>query len=345
MASGEEQARGKGYTARLLAPEEYAAWDALVWESPTGTLFQTSWWLGTLCRLTGAQLEILGCFDKKETLWGGCALYVRQTGPWKRALFPPACPYNGMVVRRRDTPNYRRQMVHTLEVTDALASYLESHYAETLHAHRCELLDVRSMSWRGWETALRYTYEGKAVELKQLLRAVTRTRRQNFERAVERGYRFQTDGNISAFLPLYKQTYSRHGMDTPLNPAQVEEMYRLAAQHQSARLFITCSPAGEPVSSLIVLLDPHRCYTWLFANHPQYLRDGVPTFTILSAISSLAGQVQTVDHASANFSHLHRSVLEEGGILKPVLVTHYNRSRLLQCIHEMDFILGGKHAR
>ncbi len=345
MTSGAEQITGKGYTARCLAPEEYPAWDALIWESPTGTLFQTSWWLEALCRLTGARLEIVGCFDRKGMLWGGCALYVRRTGPWKRALFPPACPYNGMVVRRRDTPNYRRQMVHTLEVTDALASYLERHYAETLHAHRWELTDVRSMSWRGWEAALRFTYEGETAELGQLLRNVTRTRRRTFERAQGLGYCCQADDDISAFLPLYRATYARHGLDTPLNPSQLETMYRVAAEHGTARLFITRSSAGEPVSGLIVLLDPHRCYTWLFANHPCSLRDGVPTFTILSAIAALANEVRTVDHASANYPQLHRSVLEEGGILKPVLVTHYNRSRLLQCIHEMSFILGGEHAR
>jgi hypothetical protein len=345
MSQGEETTGGKGYTVRRLEPAEYPAWDTLVWESPAGTLFQTSWWLEALCRLTGAQLEIVGCFDKKGALWGGCALYARQTGPWKRALFPPACPYNGMAVRRRDTPNYRRQMVHTLEVTEALAAYLEEHYSETLLAHRYELADVRSMSWRGWETALRYTYEGETAELKQLLRVTTRTRRQKFERAQELGYTCQAEDDITAFLPLYRATYFRHGLDTPLNPSQVEAMYRLARERQAARLFITHSPAGEPVSGMIILMDPHRCYTWLFANHPAHLREGVPTFTVLSTIAALAGLVRVVDHASANFPQLHRSVLEEGGILKPVLVTHHNRSRLLQCIHEMGFILGGEHAR
>lgn len=334
---------GKGYIARLLKPAEYPAWDALVEGSPTASLFQTSWWLNTLVQLTGARLEIVGCFDKNDVLWGGCALYVRRAGPWTRVLFPPACPYNGMVVRRRDTPNYRRQMVHTLEVTEALAGYLEAHYDETLLAHRHELADVRSMNWRGWETVLRYTYESQTAELDQLLRQVTRTRRQTFERARRQGYHLKAGDDLSAFLPLYRATYARHGVDTPLEPAQVETLYRLAEEHQAAQLFITRSPKDEPVSGLIILLDRHRCYTWLFATHPDHLRAGVPTFTMLSAIAALAGRIHWVDHASANMPHLHRSVLEEGGILRPVLVTHYSRSRLLQCLHEISFILGGEN--
>lgn len=341
MRNEEHTTAGKGYIARPLAPEEYAAWDALVWESPAGTLFQTSWWLETLCRLTGAQLEITGCFDKKGTLWGGCALYVRQSGPWKRVLFPPASPYNGMVVRRRDTPNYRRQMSHTLAVTEALAAYLDNRYAESLLAHRHELIDVRSMSWRGWETALRYTYEREPAPLEKLLRQITRTRRQTFERACRQGYRFEQSDDITAFLPLYRLTYGRHGVETPLSPSQVKIMYRLAAEHETAHLYITRSPAGDPVSTLIILYDAHRFYTWLFANHPAHLREGVPTFTALCAMDAMVGQAPLGDFASANLPQLHRSILEEGGILQPVLVTHYSRSRLLQCLHEIGLILGG----
>ena len=73
------------YHARPLTREEYAEWDRLVEESPSGTVYQKSWWVETLARLTGADFEIVGCFGG-DTLWGGCAVYSRRTGPYRRAI-------------------------------------------------------------------------------------------------------------------------------------------------------------------------------------------------------------------------------------------------------------------
>ena len=92
----------KKYHVRILAETEYAEWDQLVELSPGGTVYNTSWWVDMIARLTGARMEIVGCFVG-DNLCGGCAAYIRSWAGRLRVVAPPTTPYNGFVLREPAT--------------------------------------------------------------------------------------------------------------------------------------------------------------------------------------------------------------------------------------------------
>jgi len=270
---------------------------------------------------------------------------VRRLGCTRRVMFPPTSPYNGLVIRRRETPVYRRHLSHILSISESLAVELGRRYSEVLMCHRPELEDVRGFIWQGWDALARYTYEVPTGSLDEVLGRVTRPRRQAFSRAGEAGYQVLFGQNVDAFLPLYVGTYTRHGLQAPLQPSHVKGLFAQAREHDAGELCLTVDKSGEPVGGGIVLFDAHRAYLWLLATAPEHLKAGVSTFTVLSLLAHLAGRVPVLDHASANVPELHRSALEVGGELRLVPVTRFNRSFMLRCVHGAGSILGRETER
>ncbi len=325
------------FTTRVLTPEEYAIWDALVDTAPSGTPFQTTWWMGTLAQELGAHFQVIGCF-RKGMLWGGCALFGRRTGPYCRAIFPPTALYNGIVVRPRDTDSYPTQVMHTIAVTESLGRWIRQHVHEAHLTHHYTLLDVRGLIWQGWRSQARYTYVLPLDTREKMLQRSDRTRGVMVRQAEQAGLRCEPSENIEAFLPLYARTFARHGMEPPVPLQAIAATYRAGRSRQAAQLFLTRTPAGEIVSGTIALWTQRNAMLWLAASAPDWLEKGAAALTYLETFSYLASRFQEVDYASANVHSLHYNAALLGGELRLVPRTELIRSPALRFLHVLKHL-------
>lgn len=322
------------FTARLLTSAEYPQWDTLVDTVPSGTPFQTTWWMGTLARELGVYFEIVGCF-RKGVLWGGCALFGRRTGPYCRLIFPPTALYNGIVVKPRDTDSYPTQVMHTIGVTECLGRWIQQRFHEAHLTHHYSLLDVRGLIWQGWRSRVRYTYVLPLGGREEMIRRAERTRGAMVQQAEQAGLRCEPSDDIEAFLPLYARTFARHGLESPVPLPAIAAIYRAGRERGAAQLFLTRTPAGEAVSGTIALWTQRNAVLWLAASEPEWLEQGASVFTYFETFAHLAERFQEVDFASANVHSLHYNAALLGGELRLVARTELTRSPALRFLHAL----------
>lgn len=321
----------KEYSVRVLDQSEYEAWDELVEASPAGTAYNTSWWVGTQARQNGARMEVIGCFAG-DALCGGCAAYIRQRGPLRRVGFPPTTPYNGFVIRPPATPNQRRQLLYYLAVSEEIAAFMETRYDEIQLRHHFEFMDIRSITWRGWSSDVYYTYVMSVVPFAEALARCSSSIKRAVNRARASGVVIYESDDIEAFLPLYEQTYGKQGLEIPLSPSGLTELFQTARRHESAHLYLTRHPEGAIMSGLVHLTSGSQANTWVLASNPEYLKEGVATCAQLYGFSRTDGGLLYVDDASANIENLHHNAIRLGGELRPIFGTRYCRSGLLEAV-------------
>ena len=317
------------FLARILDETEYDEWDRLVEQSPSGTVYNTSWWVHTLAALTNARAEIIGCFVR-DCLCGGCAVYVLSGRSYSRVVYPPTTPYNGFVLGIPETPSYRRRLLHWMGVVEALGEFMEGRYDAIRLCHHYHVSDVRALTWRGWTADVRYTYVVATDDPTTLLDRCSGSIRRISKRAWESGLQSGKSDDIESFLPLYAQTYGKSGLRTPLNLGAVRELFEAARQRDAATLYATRDREGRMLSGLVQLNSGKTADTWLLASAPEYLKSGAAICTQLESLMRPTGDARSVDEASANLPALHESEIKLGATLHPVLGTCYWRSRVLR---------------
>ena len=318
----------KEFEVRLLGESEYDAWDRLVESSPAGTVYSTSWWVETMARLTGAHMEIVGCFSGDE-LCGGCAAYVRQWGRLRRVAAPPTTPYNGFVLREPATPSYRRRLLHLLDVSRAIAEFMEMRYDEVRLRHHYAFTDLRGMTWRDWDSEVYYTYLVDVSKPADILPRCSSSIRRTVKQAREAGLTVEVSDDIDAFAPLYQLTYAKHGVEAPLTPDMLDALCRVARSHSAETLLFTRDRTDRLLSGLIQLIMNGRACTWLLATDPDALGSGAAIHAQMHSFLNPPAGVTLIDEASANLPSLHDSEVKLGGELAPVYESYYSRSLLL----------------
>lgn len=322
------------YVARRLERDHYDEWDSLVDAAPGGTVFDLSWWNETLARETGAESVLVGCF-RDGALCGGCSLYVRRLGPFLRAVDPPTSLHHGIVALPLETQRYPSQIMHQLNVSDALAEWVEAHLHEARFAHHPTFQDVRGMIWRGWRSRLRYSYYLRTGPVDKMLSDAERTRRVRVRAARQAGMEVSAEDDIDAFFPLFERAFFMDGLPAPLPQPALRSLYRRGKAEDHMQLYLTRTPAGEVVSGAVAVWTQHNAQIWLAASEPAYLEQGVSVDTFFHICEELSSRYPVLDVASANLRALHQNMMLMGGELRPSIQTEYSRSGFLRFFHAL----------
>ena len=155
-------------------------WDALVEQSPQGTIFSTSRWL----KLLDAPYQVYGCYQGNN-LMGGAAIFDNPQ---------PLTPFQGILIAPIGS-KYTTIMSRHNEVAKALMKKLPNEFC----CHY-EYPDVRPFLWAGWQAYIRYTYVLKPDwgNLEKDLRNEIRT-----------GIGARRSYDIETFDTLYGETFAR----------------------------------------------------------------------------------------------------------------------------------------
>ena len=104
-----------------------------------------------------------------------------------RVVAPPTTPYNGFVLREPATPDYRRRLLELMDISGAIAGFMECRYDEVRLRHHYALSDLRGMIWRGWDTDVTYTYVADVAEDADVLARCSSSVRRTVKKARKAG--------------------------------------------------------------------------------------------------------------------------------------------------------------
>lgn len=282
MSSGLETAE--------LDPAEYPQWEALVAESPDGSIYSQAAYLEVLCRAAGGRYRVIGA-RRGEELVGGVVLYERPSR-FGAYVSPRLLLYfNGLVLRRWDSRYPSIQTGRDIAGMSALAEHIAGMgYGSVNLRSTPSVGDVRPFLVEGWTAQPSYTYLVSLADLEDQWGRVEQNLRRLVKRCGERdGLAVTDDTDFDAFYRLHELTLGRRDVAAYLPEAAFRRYFEALHAGGMARLFHARLPDGRAIASQLVLLASNRSsYTVSAGGDPEFLKLGAHAFLRWRAFELLA---------------------------------------------------------
>jgi len=200
---------------RIAQNNDAEEWDALIAQSPHGTLFHTWNWLKITEKHTHTKLfPVMGIQDTIPI--GILPLFFQKKGPLRMAFSPPPesfLPYLGPVLAGFDTLKQEKRENNYIGLHAAVEHFLN----QELHANYTSislppaLQDLRPFTWSGYSTEPQYDYvTDLSIGPDALLQTLDKKLRQNMNRARKRSMTVEIGGKreLETILDLMEVRYA-----------------------------------------------------------------------------------------------------------------------------------------
>jgi Acetyltransferase (GNAT) domain len=331
------------YVVRILEPDQFPAWDALVSESKQGTVFHTTRWLGT----TGSPFRIFGCYHH-DSLVGGMAVELvgrraaghshfnasalesSATGNSDGSLISHNrnCPYLGVVL-----PPPSKKYVTTLtqhrNITYALAKHVRDQFVSVESGMSPGVVDVQPFISAGYAIGLRYTYCFDLSDLDAVWKNMTDKRRNDIRKAERDGITVDDKASIDEVVSVVTGTFKRQGRVIRFDDvlARRDEVLR---RYNQCRCFVARDRAGEPVAGVYMVWDS-KCAYYEFGGYGlSMLHRGGGALALWEAIRYAGGKagVGKFDLLAAGMTTAERFMRDFGGTLTLAFSVEYHQPSL-----------------
>ena len=307
------------YEIRALNDHEFARWDEFVRQSPQGTLFHTTLWLGA----AGLPFRLLGCFRGSE-LHGGFALSL--IGPRAAGRPHPAfTPYLG-ILYPQSRAKYVTELSNNKEIGGAFAAFLKSEFSWVEMLFAPEVIDLQPFIWQGFEVELHYTYRLSLGSLDSVLNNMDAGRRRNIVSAERQGVQIEIGTDFAQIVRLREISFERQGLVAKDGPAaaRFEAALRPAGRCQG---FLARSREGEPLGAVWIAWDDKRAYYLLGGYDSSANSNNALALAMWRAIEFAATglKLPEFDFEGSMIPSVERFFRKFGGTLTPNYRIHYQR--------------------
>ena len=290
--------------ARVLREEEYPAWNALVSQSPQGSVYSTSEYLQILSEVTGGSYRIFAVFRGDE-LRGGVGLFETKRGGGVRVENRLLLYYNGVVLKSHTSSYPSERSSRELETTRELASALKGlGYERVLLHNRGTLADIREFIQAGWRVSPSYTYVVNITKPEESYSRVEKNLRRLIERGNREGLTVTEDDDFDSFYRLHLLVSDRKDAPSYLPEAAFRRYFESLKALGMCRLYHARLPGGQAVASQLVLTGAHPVTHSVCAGaDAEYLKIGSTPFLrwrVFEELSKLGYQANDLTDAALN---------------------------------------------
>ena len=291
MSAAATSAELKGLILRILEPERYGEWDALVGSSPHGCIFQSSWWL----EATGSPFEILVAEDPSGRVVAGIPL-PRKTIAGLALLYTPLLtPFLGPVFDLTTCTGEIEQLGFMRKVGEALARSIRGYDGLSYWVGPCGP-DLQGFLWAGFRAELGYTFRFDAgTTPESVLQGADPAHVGHIRHAQSSGGIVERSEDIERFLPLNRLTFERQEIACPWTDDLVRSLWQAASSRGAARLYLGKTAAGEDAAAAVVVNDRAVSYQLLAGGDPALRATGTGNLVTLQAISEALSEGRAYD--------------------------------------------------
>ncbi len=295
--------------------EDAPLWDAFVDESPQGTVFATSAWLGATAAACGGEPVMLGVW-RNGRLAAGTAFLLQRRGPLRKASMPAVVPYGGVLYRPETGKRWSEAESFDAECAEQIVAYLgrRFHYAQVVNPPGFN--DVRPFVWNGWRADVRYTYLIDIEAPDRVWDVMEHRVRKvigHAEDTLEVGEAIDYD----RFSSLFSRIYHDRGVKAPVESATIGRFAAAVLERVPSEMRTVRDRTGEIVSAVILVHDRRRVYTWMSGSLPDRNADGAYSLLFWDTIRRYAGTHRQLDLVGANMPSIAFFKKGFGGVLTP----------------------------
>ena len=310
---------------RILSMSEYPLWDELVIKSPHGTTFHTSSWITKNAEIFLTKEILFGCFIN-ENLVAGCQIYSDK----KYHLIStgisnlPMTPYGGFVLSLPQNFMCRKLEKTHNNYISALNNELIKKFDYINIINSPELSDIRQFIWTGWKPSIYYAYHVNLNDHseKNLSRNILRFNR----KAKKLGITVKKEFDPNLFFELYKTTFNRKLLNTPLSKNRLSKMMDMIIEKNMGEMWIAKTLHGEPAAAEIIIGDTKLAHRWSAASDSQFNHTGAAILLLTEIFYDLKKRgFQEINCMSANTPELTNFITAFNPRLKPYYGVEFNK--------------------
>lgn len=272
---------------REIRTDEHPAWNAMVAESPLGTVFHSSDWITTCAGLLGQHPLLLGAFEDGR-LAGGCSSYVTEKAgivSFCKSI-APTTPFGGYVLERSAGTKVRETEAQNRAIVSALSDDLAGRgFAQVNIVSAPAFHDIRALTWNEWTSSVYYTYMLRLV--RDLFAAISKKARTTVRKGEKSGIRIRRAYDPELFWDLNLSTYERQDRGPLYTKAFLMGMLDLIARKNLGEMWIAETATGEPASAEVVIWDAQMAHRWSAASSPAHRSTGATTLLLFEILESL----------------------------------------------------------
>ncbi|MGI8908630.1 MAG: GNAT family N-acetyltransferase [Candidatus Sumerlaeaceae bacterium] len=305
---------------RQLESTELPEWDALVLDSPQGTVYHTAAYKAAIDgRYQDGKLVFVGAFTAGK-LVGGCVALERTRMRQRTAVTPLLTPYVGFFLRHHVDEKLSGQISNDAEVLTALTRWMCERYSYQLIVNAPELQDVRLLQAAGYTVSPRFTYEMdlQFPAAEQWLRLEGHVRR-HIKKAEKAAFVISSAPPGADAFSIFAETFRKHGENCPVAESFFLEIVEGEAL-QPYRKHLTATKDGKLISFITALHFKEVAYYAVASTLPDHLQSGVSSLMIWRLAEMLRKDgIKKLDLVGANIPSIAR--FKEG--FDPILRTFY----------------------
>lgn len=253
-ASGESKRVKERPIVSILNSDQFQDWDALVTRSPHGTVFHHSWWLEG----TGADFDILGCWDENKKLVAGIPLPRKKRAGLVLYHSPRLTPYLGPIFDLTGANGCSEKLSRMRRDGERLAMAIEG-FDSFLYTVPSIGPDLQGFLWAEFQAEMAYTFRFDASTTSEnVWEQMVRTHRQKLKKQTQ--YVVESSDDIRALATLSSQTFERQGIACPFDENYLRALWSAVSKRGRANLYVAREPNGRPIAALFVVHDDRTSY-------------------------------------------------------------------------------------
>ncbi|EHQ34386.1 GNAT family N-acetyltransferase [Methanoplanus limicola] len=259
------------YYTKILESSEYQAWDELVQESSSGTIFSNSEWLKLTSESLNSDLSIYGCFIENDIV-AGCPIFTKR---YKKLLkigsnTEGMMPYSGIVIKDYPKENIRKYERNQNDILRALRIHLEKlNLPYIIIKNPIGISDIREFKWNNWNDKVYYTY---LLDLNNL--NYSRDVKRNIKKALGNEIFIEESKDIDAYFSLFEHTFKHQGLNTPVDNNYLSKMFKYISDNDKGKMFVSKTKEDQWVAAEIFVHDSNYVHRWTAATDINLRKTG-----------------------------------------------------------------------
>ncbi|KJY84156.1 methicillin resistance protein [Vibrio galatheae] len=274
---------------------------ALCKKESTIALFQTDWWLDSVC---GEEWDV--CLVEKGELIMAALPYhtkskyglkllthphlTQHLGPWFR---PQSVKYGKLLGKQKD---YIEELVAQLPKFDYFNqnwSYCNTNWLPFF--------------WLGFEQTTRYTYVIEDLtDLSKVWGQFESKVRGDVRKAEKNGVRVDGSASLSEFMQLNKQVFERQGLDLPYDESFVDKLIEEAGKRNQARWFVAKDESNRNHAGVLIVWDENSAYYIMGGGDPNLRNSGATSLCMWEAIKFASSVTKKFDFEGSMIEPVER---------------------------------------
>jgi hypothetical protein len=287
---------------------EAQEWDALVEESPQGSIFTRSWWLDTVCP-DGYQLLKV---RRGGRIVAGMALPTAERQRGARVIRMPRLTQTlGPLLAPATGGKYETNLSNEMERLRELVALVPPVDGLAFNCHY-RFTNWLPFYWAGYQQTTRYTYLFDDLhDLAAIHNGMCAKTRNIIRKGQKAGIVVEECEDIETFLPLLRLTFTRQGMELPFTEELVRRIDATCAARDARKMFAARDREGNIHSILYHVYDSKCMYYLMQGSDPALRSSGAALLAQWHAIQYAAAvtaiydfegsMVEKIEHAFRSF--------------------------------------------